>query len=537
MLILGAVAAAQVAPPPAGLEIHGLVVEAGANTPVENAQVSVTPVGPNKEQVAKATTDSRGVFRIPVEKPGAYYVRTVKDGYTDDGKTTIRTLPSNQLQVTLDKDKPLADARLVLARTGELTGRVVDADTGKPMANFRVYPQGIEYVEGQIYHWGGPPAVTNSEGQFTVTGLRPGNYVAQIGPQTLARESFLDKFSEKDLEVVDQDYEESYWPGGGGEDMVLPAPLFAGGSASVGTVKARKVSYYRIHISLGGAGCLPGLEIGIHAGSNGSRVECGKDYLLKNYQPGSYLFYFTAVPKIGESNDDMARVVLPVEVIDKNLDLKVDFRRGADVDGRIVVADGASKPPLEKLRIRMMLTGDIQFAVEQKTVSPDSEGRFRLVNRPAARARITVLDLPPNFDVKEIRYNGSAISDNIVPINGYAMAHSVEIVVDDKPASITGAVVDGDKPVGQAHIVLVRWPVSREDVYLSAKNVDGDGEGRFQFAGLAPGEYRILAVAPENLGKLDQPRILERLLSGAERVTLTGGGSQNLTLKLTDPAR
>jgi hypothetical protein len=54
---------------------------------------------------------------------------------------------------------------------------------------------------------------------------------------------------------------------------------------------------------------------------------------------------------------------------------------------------------------------------------------------------------------------------------------------------------------------------------------------------LGPGECRILAVSPEAAGKLDEPRVLERLLNNAERVELSPGGSQNLTLKITAPAR
>src|SRR6185295_8560639 len=129
-------------------------------------------------------------------------------------------------------------------------------------------------------------------------------------------------------------------------------------------------------------------------------------------------------------------------------------------------------------------------------LSPDSEGQFHFVNRPIARSRITVSGLPANFVVKEIRYNGSTLTDNIVALNGNALVQSLEILVDDKPALLSGNVVDGDKPAGRAHVVLLKWPVSSEDVFLSAKTTEADERGKFQFAGLAPGEYRILALIP-----------------------------------------
>jgi hypothetical protein len=316
--------------------------------------------------------------------------------------------------------------------------------------------------------------------------------------------------------------------------------VLPGGSSSVGTIKARKGPFYRIHLSIAADGCTPGEKVNIDAtmlwfidSGGGGEGECGKDYLLRNFEPGPYSFYVLS----GKTQEDRKRVIRPVEVIDSNLDLTIPLARGVDIYGRIVVAEGASKPPVENIKIRMIVTGDIQFADEQPPASPDSEGRFHFVNRPIARVRITVWDLPANFDVKEIRYNGSGVTDNIVALNGSAPVQSLEIVVDDKPALIGGTVVDGDKPVGRAHVVLLKWPVSSEDVFLSAKTTEADEGGKFQFAGLAPGEYRILAVMPETAETLDEPHVLERLLSGAEPVTLSPSVAQNQTLRVTDPGR
>jgi hypothetical protein len=98
---------------------------------------------------------------------------------------------------------------------------------------------------------------------------------------------------------------------------------------------------------------------------------------------------------------------------------------GGDITGRIVLAEGASKPPLEHIKIRMIVTGDIQFADEWPPSSPDSEGRFHFANRPITRVQITVFDLPANFDVKEIRYNGSAVTDNIIALNAKTVVKRV----------------------------------------------------------------------------------------------------------------
>lgn len=541
-LILGTMAAwGQTAPPASPPEIRGTVVEGGTNLPIANAEITISILeGYRLKEVTKTNTDTSGAFRVGIDKLREYSVRAEKPGYTYDGTNPMRHSPSNQAHVKLDKEHSSAEARLVLFRAGELTGRVVDAETGKPIANLRVYPITLLYAHGRPTQIGHKPAVTDSEGQFVATGLQPGRYLVEVRPQALGKEQFLLKFSADDLKAVDSDYQRSYWPGGGGFDMALPVWVLPGDSSSVGTIKARKGPFYRIHLSIPADNCTPGEKVNIIAtmllfmdSGGGGEGECGKDYVLRNFEPGPYSLYVLS----GQTPEDRKRFILPVEVIDKNLDLTIPLARGVDIHGRIVVAEGASKPELENIKIRIIVTGDIQFADEWPPVSPDSEGRFHFVNRPIARVRISVLDLPANFDVKEIRYNGSAVTDNIVALNGNAPVQSLEIVVDDKPALIRGTVVDGDKAVGRAHVVLLKWPVSVEDVFLSAKTTEAEEGGQFHFAGLAPGEYRILAVRPETSESLDEPHVLERLLSGAETLTLSASVTQNQTLKVTDPGR
>jgi len=541
LFLATAAAFAQNALQPAPLEIRGRVVEGGANIPIASAQVVISVLETyHFKEVKRSITDPSGNFQIRLENPGEYSVRAEKPGYTYDGKNPVSYTPSNQARVKLDNEHVSAAVRLVLFSAGELTGHVVDADTGKPIANLRVHPITLFWSNGRPIEVGHEPAVTDKEGRFVATGLQSGRYLVEVRPQQFDKEQLLEKFSAEDLTKVDNDYQRGYWPGGGGFDMALPVQVLPGNLTDVGTIKARKGPFYRVRLSIPADGCTPGEKVEINAtmlqfidSGGGGEVECGKDVLLRNFESAQYSFYVVS----GTTEEDRKRVILPVEVTDKNLELSVPLVRGVDIHGRIVVADGASKPPLEKLKIQMIVMGDIQFADEQEPISPDADGRFRFVNRPIARTRIVVSDLPANFDVKELRYNGGAVTDNIVALNANSPAHSLEIVVDDKPARIAGTVADRDKLMARALVILLKWPVSNEDVFLSVRSASADDDGKFQFAGLAAGEYRILAIAQESAEKLDEPRVLEQLLSAADRLTLTAGVAQNLTLSVTDAGR
>jgi len=228
---------------------------------------------------------------------------------------------------------------------------------------------------------------------------------------------------------------------------------------------------------------------------------------------------------------------LALKVGDSNVDVTASLTGGVEINGKIIVADGASKPPFKSIRVLLWTNGNPRSWEGTIPGMPDAEGRFRFLNRPVAPALVSVGGLPLNFNVREIRYNGAAVTDNVFSPNSGSLDQSLEIVIDDKPSWITGTVTQSDQRVAGALAVLVTWPPFPQNVFLSVQKATADEKGAFHFTGLGPGEYRLLAVAPESAQKLDEPRVLERLLGSAERVTLTPASSQNVSLKAVDPYR
>jgi len=121
----------------------------------------------------------------------------------------------------------------------------------------------------------------------------------------------------------------------------------------------------------------------------------------------------------------------------------------------------------------------------------------------------------------------------------------VDIVIDDQPAVLTGSVTDGDKPISHSLVILMKWPISSPvssiesfELYVRGA-IDTDEQGQFRLDGLAPGEYRVLALPEMSLGPRTNvtPDLLTRMLSRAEKVTLERGASKSISLKLTDPTR
>jgi hypothetical protein len=211
-----------------------------------------------------------------------------------------------------------------------------------------------------------------------------------------------------------------------------------------------------------------------------------------------------------------------VEITNRNLEVQLTMSPEVDASGRFVVGEGVTLPSFEKVRIMGSF-----FASP-----PDAKGAFRLNGVRGATVRILVAQLGSGYYVKEIRVDGRVAPDDVVALR---QGSQLEIELDDKPATIAGSVTDGDKPFSQPLIFVAKWP----SVQVVASKIIGDNDGRFRVTGLAPGEYRVLAVQSVALpdGQQIWDGMLSKLWGTAEKVKLERGGSQSVALSLSNPMR
>ena len=325
--------------------ISGVVMEPGVNQPVADAEITVAEFvrQPYKyTDIAKSKTDLQGAFHFELDKFATSIVKASKPGYSE----STGSLSGAQEQVVVDKDHLQHTVRFSLSHNGEITGRVVDDDTGMPIPNFHVQIMGVRYLRGEAIWTGGEVSPTDADGRFVAKGREPGNYVGQVVPQVLGKEELLTQFTDHDIETVDTDYANAFWPGGQGLDSASLVQLQPGGSASVGTIRAKKTSFYRVRMSIPSDKCAPGETMTIDAEtlqsemSVGGKVPCGSDFVLRNLQRGSYVLYLFDSGKA----EHRKRVVMPFEVTDRNFDIKVPLMTGPDINGRITIAAGAQGP-------------------------------------------------------------------------------------------------------------------------------------------------------------------------------------------------
>lgn len=200
--------------------ITGKITTADGRPAIEE-RVYLLPVDPNTTprdqfQIAGAQTDDRGIYRMFGLAAGRYKVAA---GQGEEGAPGGGA-PSRQffkqifhpdvsdiaratvIEVKEGSETANVDVKLGRAvQTYAVSGRIVDGDNEKPVANVRVGLQLI--LEARRGSFGNLSASVNRQGEFRLENVTPGKYVAFLIPQP---ESNL-RVNDGPFEVIDRDVE------------------------------------------------------------------------------------------------------------------------------------------------------------------------------------------------------------------------------------------------------------------------------------------------------------------------------------------
>lgn len=525
-----------------GQEVRGVVIEPGTNHPVADAEITVWKMGPpvlgepmKRDEVAKLTTDAQGAFVFKGSDFGEYVLIASKEGYSPLSGNIMRDLPSSQVRVTLNKDNAAREVQFSLGRLATVIGRIVDADTDKPIEGFRLSVLRYNVVDGGIRTLGGV-RTTDSQGMFR-TEVQAGPHVIETRPQVWFEERFMADFTPEDIAKTDLDYRRRYFPGGAELSVSLPFEVPSGGLLDVGTIRVRKEPFFRVHVKTGGQ-CQPGdtvhlMDTMAYEGSRWSKeigeIPCGRDFVLRNVEPGNYVLQ----ARTGKTAAERLRATVPFSIRESNLVLSLTLDRPPILMGKVVASEGAGPLPLEKIRLLFRPLDTVPFQDDLQPVVVEAKGEFRF-NMIRGRQQLIVSGIENQFYIKQVRYRGNPAPGGIFDFTGDG---SLEIEIDSQPAAITGSVRVRDRAISGADVVLTRWPMIPAEDPSVTRHIRADDNGNFQVAGLAPGEYRIFAVRNEDRDWAEAPATWQRLISQGERLVLTRGASPSLTLAPVDPSR
>ena len=508
-------------------EIRGTVVDTNGS-PVANAAVSIGGIDKVNRDV---TADAGGTFRATVDGPGLYFASARKDGY-------FATSPIGSpigAPMSLDSAHPQANTTITLARAAEIVGRLVDDETREPIPNAKVYLIVRSWSRGNMMLTRGPtPSVsTDAEGNFRFPGLPPSvDYLVSPHGLPSAAETLIPTFTAEDVDRTDDSYATTFWPGGS-PDAMTAAPIgTSSGYANIGNVYARKIRQYRARVTLGacdGSARVTWMDLPTRSAVPLGVFPCGSQILLKGFDRGGHTLY--ASPDPGAGRGIPAALVwgsAVFAVIDKTAEVRLPLLPGSIVEGRIVIPEEVRKPTVAPgIGIRPRdLSVATPTPLEAFVQWNEDQLGFRLAVSPLA-SQLEVVPFGGEHYVGEIRWNGAPLPGGY--ISAGSPARGLEIVFDNKFASLNVTVTDGSRTVPNAMVFAIGYPTT---IQIPA-NAGADGHAAVPR--LAPGDYRLIAIPQGQQASLDPPGVFQRLLSTAPRVTLSPGGTQSIEVHVSDP--
>jgi hypothetical protein len=166
--------------------------------------VNLLPVDERGQKVAPRSviysfafhTDDRGVYRVYGLSEGHYLVsvgessdgNSIRLGYGGFYEQTFHPNATDQSRAAIVEVKEGIETTgidIMIAPASKAyvaTGRVVDADTGKPLANLLI-AHGSVAKDNRIGAWGTSGNQTNASGEFRIEGLAPGRYAAFLASE------------------------------------------------------------------------------------------------------------------------------------------------------------------------------------------------------------------------------------------------------------------------------------------------------------------------------------------------------------------
>src|SRR5204863_9349886 len=98
---------------------------------------------------------------------------------------------------------------------------------------------------------------------------------------------------------------------------------------------------------------------------------------------------------------------------------------------------------------------------------------------------------------------------------------------------ISGSVVDDQRrPAALSNVILIPVRSERRDLY---RLISADGAGRFTMGSVPPGDYKVFAVAPEDLFSFLNPAVRGRLEQTGTALTVGPVSNLTIDLKLLPP--
>ncbi len=509
--------------------LSGTVVNSVTGEPIPHALVQLF-AGPQRSVL----TDSEGRFGFESLPPGQFMATARKPGFFSQQELSPEAYSSGLVKIG-----PEASAVVLkLVPEGVIFGHVIGAND-EPLEGFQVVAEFPRIINGrkQWEQRGGES--TNAAGAFRIANLVPGPYYLRVEPG----------WSRNAITTVPdgQGYRPEYYPGV--DDVADATPLnVQSGQKVQADFSLAAEPVFAIAGVVSGYKPDQGVWLELTSrGASGPRPVVGSGY---SFGPAG-VFKFGSVPAgsyilrahANTADNRMLEARVPLNLRSNLADLRLFLQPTASIP--VIVRQEATHP-VEEARgviIRNGALGNVTVhLIALDHGNNDGYATFEgappaLAVRNAEPGKYSVT-ITPNYPW----YVQSAVSgttdllneDLVVPASGAPAP--IEIVLRDDGGSI-GGTVQAEEGLNRATIIAVpdRKFADPLTAQIAERRTPFQSQGaadQFQFNGLAPGDYDLLALDRVDGLEYTNPEVLREYLSHGVRVTLHAGEKKTVSLEL-----
>jgi hypothetical protein len=356
-----------------GLVLAGLVVDPDGK-PKADVYVSVGVLVPVK-------TDTQGRFKLEGVRPGSADILV----YADEERET----PLASQRLVLARDKPAADLRIELGRTGILRGTVKDKE-GAPAADAMVMLHNPkERGRGQSYQ-----GKTAADGTYLFDRVVPGSYMVMSVVMN-ERDNRMPQMRMIEVKA--------------GETATADFPLASKAAGKLtGTVTLAGKPLPDVHvflIPLQSDDSADGMGLLMSMGREPAKTDANGRFETEGREPGRHLVRIgTRGQPFGDDEENALQYTSEIQIGKGQTNLAIDVT-GTTIRGVVKDAAGA---PVAKAKVTLQPLGASMetIAFQMRQMETDDQGRFeakympnaplRVMASDAAEENIAQLDLKPN---------------------------------------------------------------------------------------------------------------------------------------------
>jgi len=489
------------------------------------------PTIPSSQSPAmKATTDEDGRFRLTGVPPGRYNVLPLAPGFVI---STQAELGRTGKSVMLAEGETVEGIDFALTRGGVITGRITDAN-GRPAVSELVSLMLVdERGQKRPFYPSIPYGLeTDDRGIYRIYSLPAGRYLVSAGVERgdlMGAHSFYPRTFHPN--VIEEEKATIVEVTAGGEatgvDITLSQPLQT--YAASGRIIDAETGQPVANIPYGIGRLDENGRLSSYSSGPAWLTLAEGEFRLNDLAPGRYSVYVRPASDSNSYSDPVTFEVVNADVSG----LEVKLRRGASISGAAVI-EGPSDPTvlakLSQLELGVFVQTTEMAVPSNQWIKIGPDGSFRIGGLRSGKVRFGLRGgsrVPQGFSLLRIERDGVEQRDGI-EITPSEQVIGVRLVIAYGNAEILGQVKieGGALPEGIHLRVLARRTDEPPNRY--SLNAEVDARGRFEFKGLAAGDYELVIGPMSVYHSGGAPR--QQLPTAKQTITVANGAKLPVTL-------